>query len=157
MAGYVISILGIVICGIVIDVLIPSGSVSKYIKGMYSIFVVAVIMSPLVKFLTQKNDFKFNYQDIKLDEELVCYIYEKRTNALELEIEQSLDNAGFSGIDIELQFSINNNEITYNKCLIDLKDLVILSDKQHINKYEFITKIVKDFTNLTDEEIVINE
>jgi len=154
MSKYVLSILGIVMCGIIIDVILPNGNISKYIKGVYSIFVVAVIINPVVSFLSNKNQIKLNYQTLEMDSELVLYIYEKRTNNLEKSIEEDLSNQGFKGIDIELQFSINNNEIKYNLCTVNLKNLSISQDKLHINKYEFIQGIVTDYVNLTNEEIV---
>ena len=157
MSGYVLSILGIVLLGVIIDVIIPSGNISKYIKSVFSIFVVAVIISPVVNFLSNKNGIKLEYDNYEMDKQLIEYIFEKRTENEENKIEIYLKDNGFDGIDINLNYSINNNELDYISCTVNLKNLVISADKQHINKYEFITKTVKDFTNLTDEEIVINE
>ena len=157
MSGYVLSILGIVLLGVIIDVIIPSGNISKYIKSVFSIFVVAVIISPVVNFLSNKNGIKLEYDNYEMDKQLIEYIFAKRTENEENKIEIYLKDNGFNGIDINLNYSINNNELEYISCTINLKNLVISADKQHINKYEFITKTVKDFTNLTDEEIVINE
>ena len=157
MSGYVLSILGIVLLGVIIDVIIPSGNISKYIKSIFSIFVVAVIISPVVTFLSNKNGIKLDYDNYEMDKQLIEYIFEKRTENEENKIEIYLKDNGFDKIDINLNYLINNNELDYISCTINLQNLVISADKQHINKYEFITKTVKDFTNLTDEEIVINE
>lgn len=157
MSGYVLSILGIVLLGVIIDVIIPSGNISKYIKSVFSIFVVAVIISPVVNFLSNKNGIKLEYDNYEMDKQLIEYIFEKRTENEKNKIEIYLKDNGFDGIDINLNYSINNNELDYISCTVNLKNLVISTDKQHINKYEFITKTVKDFTNLTDEEIVIDE
>jgi len=143
--------------GVIIDVIIPSGNISKYIKSVFSIFVVAVIISPVVNFLSNKNGIKLEYDNYEMDKQLIEYIFAKRTENEENKIEIYLKDNGFNGIDINLNYSINNNELEYISCTINLKNLVISADKQHINKYEFITKSVKDFTNLTDEEIVIDE
>lgn len=157
MSGYVLSILGIVLLGVIIDVIIPSGNISKYIKSVFSIFVVAVIISPVVNFLSNKNGIKLEYDNYEMDKQLIEYIFAKRTENEENKIEIYLKDNGFNGIDINLNYSINNNELDYISCIINLKNLVISADKQHINKYEFIKKSVKDFANLTDEEIVIDE
>lgn len=157
MSGYVLSILGIVLLGVIIDVIIPSGNINKYIKSVFSIFVVAVIISPVVKFISNKNGIKIDYTDYEMDKQLIEYIFEKRTENEENKIEIYLKDNGYDKIDINLNYSINNNELDYISCTINLENLVISADKQHINKYEFIKKTVKDFTNLTDEEIVINE
>ena len=55
MTAYILSVLGIVIAGVIIDVIIPAGSISVYIKSIYSIFVVAVIISPVINFLSKHH------------------------------------------------------------------------------------------------------
>lgn len=155
MTSYILSVLGIVIAGVFIDVILPSGSISKYIKGIYSIFVVAVLISPITKLLDK--DFKFNYTQIQTDEKLLTYIYNNRTSAQEIEIEQYFEQEGFKGIDICFKYSIENDMIKYNACEINLKNLAINADKQHINKYEFIKSTIINATNLTEEEIKIYE
>lgn len=157
MSGYVLSILGIVLLGIIIDVIIPSGNINKYIKSIFSIFIIAVIISPVVKFLSNKSGFKLDYTNYEIDIELVEYIYKKRTENEETKIEEYLSNEGFNHVDIVINFSINNNEIEYNSCKVNLENLVISADKQHINKYEFIKNVIYDFTSLTEEEIMIHE
>lgn len=156
MSSYILSILGIVIAGVLIEIIVPSGSINKYIKSIYSLFVVAVIITPVLNFVSQKPNFKFAFNDYTIDEELFEYIGNQRAKLLEENIETGLKNDGFDGVDIMLEFSIENNTLTYKNCKVNLENLVIDSDKQHINKYEFITKVVKEQTNLTEEEIVFN-
>ena len=157
MTGYILSILGIVIAGVFIDIIIPSGTINKYIRGIYSIFVVAVLISPVVGFLNKNHDFTVKYEEYGVEGELLSYIYKMRTHSLETELENLLDNEGFSKVDVILEFSIENNDLIYNSCSINLKNLVITADKPHINKYEFIKSVIKENTNLADEEIIINE
>ena len=157
MTGYVLSVLGIVIAGVFIDIIVPSGSISKYIKGIYSIFVVAVLINPILKFLNKNHDFTVKYKDYEISSNLIEYIFKKQILATEKEIEDRLKIEGFSNIDISLFYSIENNELNYNSCSVNLKNLVISSDKQHINKYEFIKNIIKESTSLTEEEIIIDE
>lgn len=157
MSSYVLSILGVVLLGIIIDVIIPSGNINKYIKSIFSIFIIAVIISPVVKFISNKNDFKLDYDNYQIDQELVEYIYKKRVNNEQTKIEEYFTNEGFCNIDIIINFSIKNNEIEYISCDVNLQNLVISADKQHINKYEFIKSVICDYTNLTEEEILIYE
>lgn len=155
MTSYILSVLGIVVAGVFIDVIVPSGSINKYIKGIYSIFVVATLISPITKLINK--DFNFNYALIQTDEKLLNYLYQHRADAMEKELISYFESEGFSNVDINLSYSISNDEIEYNTCEINLKNLVISADKQHINKYEFIKNTIKKATNLTDEEILINE
>jgi len=157
MSNYILSILGIVILGIIIDVIIPSGNINKYIKSIYAIFIVAVIVSPFVNYLKKDKDFNIHYQEYEISENLLNFIYKNRISSLEDEIELKLNSEGYSGINIIINFSSENNELSYNSCTINLENLVISTDKQHINSYEFITEVVRSYTGLEDEEILINE
>ena len=157
MQGYVLSVLGIVIAGVVIDVVIPSGSISKYIKSIYSIFVVAVLISPIVNFFGGSNKLQLTYEDIQINEKLLTYIYQTKTEQLQDKIEERLNNEGFKNVDIILNFSLVDNQIVYYSCNANLKNLEINQDKQHINKYEFIKKVVEEEVNLLDMEILFDE
>ena len=157
MTGYILSILGIVVAGVFIDIIVPAGAINKYIRGIYSIFVVAVLVSPIMKIMSKAQDFTIKYEEYQMNESLLNYIYTMRASSLESNIEKSLTEEGFSNVDIILKFSIENDNLEYNSCLINLKNLVISSDKQHINKYEFIRNTVKESTSLADEEIIFDE
>ena len=157
MNGYVLSVLGIVVAGVFIDIIIPTGTISKYIRSFYSIFVVAVLISPVVKFLNKQQSLTIKYEEYILNDDLLNYIYSSRATNLENNLESNLEKEGFKNIDINLTFSIENNELKYNSCKVNIKNLVISPDKLHINKYEFIKETIKNNTNLTDEEIIINE
>ena len=157
MVNYILSILGIVIAGVLIDVIMPSGKINKYIKSIYSIFVVVVLLNPLLNFLNKHHDFTINYKDYEVNAELVSYIYKKQVSELENKIKTQLEDEGFNKIDIILNYSIENNELQLNSCTANLKNLVIVKDKQHINKYEFIKEVINKNTDLNDGEIIINE
>lgn len=157
MTGYILSILGIVVAGVFIDIIVPAGTINKYIKGIYSIFVVAVLISPVVKFLNKNHDFTIKYEEYNVNDELLDYIFTMRATSLETNIEKALADEGFSNVDIKFTFSIENNELKYNSCNVNLKNLVISADNQHINKYEFIKEALRQNTNLTEQEIIFDE
>ena len=157
MTGYILSVLGIIIAGVLIDIIVPSGNINKYIKGVYSIFVVAVILNPIIKFFNKNYDLTVHYNEININNDLLNYIFNSRAKIYETELENEFKEQGFNNIDIIINFSIENNELKINSCVANLKNLVISKDKQHINKYEFIKKTIKDKLKLTDERIIIDE
>ena len=157
MAGYILSILGIVIAGVFIDIIIPSGTISKYIKSIYAIFVLAVIITPIIKFFNNNQGFNLQYQEYEINQNLINYIQTNKIATIENDITLELENEGLFNIDIIINYSIDNNELSINSCTINLENLVISSDNQHINKYEIIKEIVREHTNLTDEEMIFYE
>ena len=154
MNGYVLSILGIVLVGIVIDVVMPSGVINKYIKSLFSIFVVAVILNPIIAFVKENKNFTLHYDDYEVQESIMNYIFNERVKSIETSILKELENGGISNIDIKINYSIESNEININSCTVFMENVVISPDKLHINKYEFISDVVNKYTDLTDEEII---
>ncbi len=157
MAGYILSILGIVVAGIIIDIIVPSGNINKYIKSVYAIFVVAVLISPIVNFLNKNQGFNFKYDNYEISAELLNFINQTKVDELEKNIQKELETNGFSNIDIKIEYNVENTDLILKNCIVNLKNLAISPDKLNINKYEFIREVVKKFTNLTDEVIVFNE
>ena len=85
------------------------------------------------------------------------YIFSSRVRAYENEIETALNNAGYSKVDIKINYSINSNELSLNSCEVNLRELAISGDALHNNRYEFIAKTINEITNLSDEVIIFYE
>ncbi len=157
MSGYILTILGIVLAGILIDIIVPTGKINKYIKSIFAIFVVAVILMPVVKFIAKSDEITINYTDYEIEQNLMDYIFSSRVNAYENEIIEVLENNGLSNIDIKINYSINSNELSLNSCEVNLKNMTSSNIEMHNNRYEFIAETIKEITNLTDEVIIFYE
>ena len=157
MSSYILTILGIVLAGILIDIIVPTGKINKYIKSIFAIFVVAVILMPVVKFIAKSDEITINYTDYEIEQNLMDYIFSSRVNAYENEIIEVLENNGLSNIDIKINYSINSNELSLNSCEVNLKNMTSSNIEMHNNRYEFIAETIKEITNLTDEVIIFYE
>lgn len=157
MSGYILTILGIVLAGILIDIIVPTGKINKYIKSIFAIFVVAVILMPVVKFIAKSDEITINYTDYEIEQNLMDYIFSSRVTAYENEIIEMLENNGLSNIDIKINYSINSNELSLNSCEVNLKNMTSSNIEMHNNRYEFIAETIKEITNLTDEVIIFYE
>lgn len=157
MSGYVLSIVGIIFAGVIVDVIIPAGSTAKYIKSIYAVFVVAILILPIINFINNNKGFVLEYDEYEVNEKLLNYIYSNRVETLEDNILNGLKSNGLENIDIEINYSIENEDLVMLACTINLKNLVINENFTHINKYDYIKKVVKDYIDLSDEEIIIYE
>ena len=157
MSGYILTILGIVLAGILIDIIVPTGKINKYIKSIFAIFVVAVILMPVVKFIAKSDEITINYTDYEIEQNLMDYIFSSRVTAYENEIIEVLENNGLSNIDIKINYSINSNELSLNSCEVNLKNMTSSNIEMHNNRYEFIAETIKEITNLTYEVIIFYE
>ena len=131
-----------------------SGSINKYIKSIFSIFIIAVLIAPVVKFVNNFKGIELDTNSLKPDEKLLRFIYKSQIISKEVEIEKELTNDGLSDIDIKLQFTIVNNELKINSCIVILKNMTNNSDNQHIDIYENIYEVVKKHTGLNNKEII---
>ena len=159
MSGYLLTLLGIVLLGVLIDVILPSGSTSKYISGIFAIFVMFVIISPVLNWI--KNDYKisdyFTSTDIQLNQNLLYSINNSKIDALQTEIEQYLSDNGYEGVDIDIQFKIEADNVIITQVLVYLQNLVINDKSPNINKYVYIRQAVQAYVAVTEEVIVFCE
>ena len=80
MVSWVLSIAGMAFLGVVIDTIIPNGKMCGFIRGIFSIFLMYIIINPLPQLFNQK---------INVDAE---YVYEENTGFLEKFNSKKIEN-----------------------------------------------------------------
>ena len=159
MSGYLITLLGVILLGVLIDVIIHSGSTSKYISGIFAIVVMFVMISPVLNWI--KNDYKlsdyFTSMDIELNERLLYNITDNKFNALESDIEAELTDNGYSNVNIDIQFVLNADNVEITQVLVDLSNLVINENSSNINRYVYIRQVVISKVAISEEVVVFSE
>ena len=66
MSEWLIGVVGIISLGLLLEILIPEGQTSKYVKGAFSLLVIFVVISPLPKLLNGEYDFNFESEHVKI-------------------------------------------------------------------------------------------
>ncbi|MBQ7880857.1 MAG: stage III sporulation protein AF [Clostridia bacterium] len=159
MSGYLLSLLGVIILGVLVDVILPSGSTSKYISGIFAIVVMFVMISPVLTWI--KNDYKisdyFTSTEIQLNDKLLYDINQTKFSALEQDIEQELTTNGYNNVDIDIQFELVADNVTITKVLADINNLVINENVANINRYVYIRQVVMSHIAVTQEVIEFSE
>lgn len=159
MSGYLLALLGVILLGVLVDIIIPSGSTSKYISGIFAIFVMFVMISPVLTWI--KNDYKiseyFTNTDIELNDKLLYNINNSKLNALELEIQQQLQDNGYNNVIVDIQFELVADNVEITQVLIDITNLVINPNSTNINRYVYIRQVVMSHIAITEEVIVFSE
>ncbi|MBQ0017323.1 MAG: stage III sporulation protein AF [Clostridiales bacterium] len=160
MTGYLISVIGVVILGVLVDIVLPSGQMNKYVKSMFGFFTVIVLISPLPKLLNSNFDLSnlfYNSQSIQVDSDFLIATNKKITRELESNVVVSCKNAGFDNIECKIESILEENRLKIIKVNMDLKKMVISQTKPHINKYAEIVQAVKQIVNVEEEQIIFNE
>jgi Stage III sporulation protein AF (Spore_III_AF). len=109
MSAWILSITGIVVLGVLADVLLPEGQTNKYIKGIFGILTLLAIISPLPRLLNFEfgAESLYNFDaDIVPDEnfsESVRGVY-----AAERRAESYVKSLGVTGAEIYVAYDAKN-------------------------------------------------
>lgn len=150
MTAWLLSIVGVVFLGVLVDIIAPNGKTNTVIKCVFGIFVLVVMATPIIKLLDKNWTLDINTQSDWLED-----FKENKLSTLEQEIENHLVSKGITCVvEIEGEFVTNCINITCVK--IYISQSVLNQMDEHINKYKHITCLVKEIVEV-DEEIVIYE
>ncbi len=113
MSAWLMSIVGVVSLGVLLEILLEDGQTSKYIKGVFAIAVVLVIVAPLPKFFNKE----WSYEDFfsaaihQPDNDFVDNIDANQLASVEKYLKIKLQDDGFNVIDIKIEYEANSRQI----------------------------------------------
>lgn len=109
MTAWIMSIVGVVVIGVLIDVLTPEGESNKYVKGVYALIVVLVIASPIAKALKSDIDFSKYFDDaFETDSAFVESVNDDRKDSDEQKITNYLKLRGYENAVVVIFQSVGN-------------------------------------------------
>lgn len=154
MTAWILSIAGVTILSVVVDLILPSGQTAKYIKNIFAFVMILVIISPLpalIKGNFNVNDI-FESEEIVLQEDYIYQVNKDKLTALEEEITSSLEEKGIKNVVVTINADIFQIEMKILEVNVDLSDLVIDENSGHIDIEKAITEVVN---RLIGEEVII--
>ncbi|MEG1613301.1 MAG: stage III sporulation protein AF [Clostridia bacterium] len=155
MSQWVLSIVGVIILGVLTDILLPEGQTNKYIKGIFSIVIIFVIISPLPKLLNRDMNFDtiFDFSaDIKLDNEFLNNVASKKYYEKEKSVEKLLKEKGYDNTSVSIvENSRNLTIIDYVN--VNLSKSSIDKNSAHIDISNKVKAIVSNFLNLDLDQV----
>ena len=113
MSAWLMSIVGVVSLGVLLEILLEDGQTSKYIKGVFAIAVVLVIVAPLPKFFNKE----WSYEDFfsgaihNPNEEFVDNIDASQLASVEKYLRTKLEASDIDVTDIKVVYKKNTREI----------------------------------------------
>ena len=154
MTAWILSIAGVTILSVAVDLILPSGQTAKYIKNIFAFVMILVIISPLpalIKGNFNVNDI-FESEEIVLQEDYIYQVNRDKLTALEEEITSSLEEKGIKNVVVTINADIFQIEMKILEVNVDLSDLVIDENSGHIVIEKAITEVVD---RLVGEEVII--
>ena len=140
-SSYILTIAGIVLISVVVELVMPDGQMNKYIKSVFSFFIVGVLIAPLPSILSNKNLVSvFETGEYQLQEDYIYSLNCSKIEIMEKEEEGYLQEQGYKNVD--LIFTAKNlydSELQIEKLTIILKNLIIeeKAERKDINEFKF--------------------
>lgn len=156
-SSWVLSIVGVVLIIVIVEIILPKGQTSKFIKSILAIFTIFVMVSPLVNFKNTNYIEKiFNKNNVVVDGEFLKSINEEKLKEYKNTIIKVLEDNGYKNIKLKFNADINK-ELKINKIYVDISKIVLDKNLEHIDKYTNIIAIIKSIIEIKGENIIFNE
>ena len=157
-SAWVLSIAGVSILGVLVELILPSGQTKKYVKGVFAFIVVLVIISPLPKLFWGgfRAEDIFEEDAIIIQEDFIYEINRDRLSKIEEMIELDLKEVGLEGVLVQLNANIFAKNMEIEVVFVDLSNLVLAENLQHKDINELIIISVLKYVNVPKSDIVIS-
>ena len=123
-SAWVLSIACIICLSVLVELILPSGQMNKYIKGIFSFFVLFVIISPIPKLLNLNinGDSFLDYGFVQVDEDYIAQLNMDKLTSLTKSAEDAITELGYenSVVSLEADMGQDGNSSDYSGA--DLND-----------------------------------
>ena len=157
LSSWILSILGIIIISLIVEIVLPTGKTSKLIKSILGIFSIFTIISPLKEIDFNSFDEKMFFNEIKIDSAFIQKRNEEILEEHKEEIINSLNENGYLQIKVDFDVVYLENSLKINNIFVDLREFVLKSESLNINKYTNIMAIIKNIINIEEDKIIFYE
>lgn len=157
LSSWVLSILGIIVISLIIEIILPTGKTVKLIKSVLGVFTIFIMISPLNKINISDISSSIFTLKLEIDSEFVEKRKEEILEEYETEIIKSLEENGYFQIKINLDIEKNKNEFKIKTIFVDIREMVLKTESLNINKYTNIMAIIKNIIKVEDNKIIFYE
>lgn len=136
MTAWIISIVGVVVLGVLVDVMLPEGSTAKYIKGVFGLIALAVMIAPLPKLFNKDFNFESlisdNTAQIQTDNNFIKDVMGDYKLKVVDKIEKVLDEEG-----------------------IEYDYVIVYLDNSQVYEIDYISICLKNYNNQTANTVQV--
>lgn len=143
MLSWLLNIVGIVFIGVILDVVLPNGKTNQFIKHVFSVFMLFVVVSPVSNWVS--SAFNVEVSSGVTDSNFLYVTNLEKINALEKDIVSEIESGGISNVSVIINGNVFEEVLTINSVYVDVSNAV---SENNLTKSE-----VKDFVL---DKILIN-
>lgn len=144
MSGWVLSVTAVVCLTVLLDIIMPDGQMKKYVKGIVSIIVIFVIVTPLASLAVGKFD--LTKGNITIDSDMLESLESTSDRYREIQLESMLSD---DGITADVKILSENGK---KKVEVIIKNEVLSENEMNILKQK-VFKTVAEFLDIDDSDV----
>lgn len=154
-SAWIMSVAGISVLSVLVDLIMPNGQTKKYIKGIFAFVIILVIISPLPSLINKRFSIDDIFQEeISIQNEYIYEINRKKIEKIEKDILKDLENEGVRNLELNINANIFTYDLQIDTIFVDLSQVVINENLQHININELIKSSILKFVLIDCEKII---
>jgi len=154
-SGWILSILGIIILGMLADMLMSETRLQKYVRAIVSIFTVFVIIAPIPSLLRNIPTFG-NHIDgggsININSD---FVERQAVRQYETALAMALRNEGFDNVGVSITGNRNGISVEIRQVILNTQNLVMNLENPHININERLRELTAEFLRVSEAIIIV--
>lgn len=157
-SSWLLSIAGMAVLGVLIDVVLPNGQTNKYVKGMFAFCMLLVIIAPLPALVNKNFDMDsiFAKTEIEIDNDFIYQVNRTKLNYFENQIKKQIEDKGIMHVNIVVNADIFSTNMQIKNVFVDLRNVVISGNASHIDIKKTVLEIVLDNINISKENVIFD-
>ena len=151
MSSWLISIVGIVVVGVIVELLLSDSNMSRFVRSIWGFFLLLVIVQPIPGFV---RNLDVGNVEIDWDWGLIGQINTQSATGLARNTELGLANSGFENVLITIKPNMNSTSFQVSEVHINASAVTVRHNRPNINTQDEIIRIVRLITRATDNQII---
>lgn len=162
LSNWILSIAGIVCLSVIVELVMPNGQMTKYIKGIFSFIIILVIIAPLPRLAKMDIDIDnaFSTPGITVQEGYLEDLNQSKLMVVKDSLEREIERSGYVNVTVSVNADIFQQKFEIRSIYVDLSLLVISGTAAHkdiVSVKGDIVNIIQNQTGLKKESIEFNE
>ncbi len=150
---YILSVAGVTILTVLVELILPEGKLHKFTKSILALIMVFVIAGPLPKLV--KNGFNLDFESAnEVSQDVLNTVKNQQILTLQKNLEKGLEEKGFKNINLTIDADFNSGALKISTIFVDLSNLVLTDETQHIFKTEAVEDFLLKQTGLKAGQVV---
>lgn len=160
LSSWILSITGIVVLTLIVDILLPEGQTAKYIKSIFAVITVFVIVFPLPKLFSEGISFDKQFESdgaAHVDETYLENLGAYRADYIENLIVSELEGKKISGVEIEVFYQMKDYVFEIKTISVNLDKASFEGQGTNIDVKEEILDVIENALNVSNDKVVFYE